>query len=75
MNTSLKLFYWFKVKNGNIGFMLSCYDAELSYDSSTDTFKARYGNPSNIMGEHVIAHTVILMIEHMHSSIVSLFSS
>ncbi|KAK3004304.1 hypothetical protein RJ639_018666 [Escallonia herrerae] len=31
-------------ENGNVGFMLSCYDAELSYDSNTDTFKARYSS-------------------------------
>uniref|UniRef100_A0A2N9J3P3 F-box domain-containing protein n=1 Tax=Fagus sylvatica TaxID=28930 RepID=A0A2N9J3P3_FAGSY len=29
-------------ENGHVGFMLSCYDAELSYDSRTDTFQARY---------------------------------
>lgn len=29
-------------ENGNVGFMLSCYDAELSYDPRTDTFQARY---------------------------------
>ena len=29
-------------ENGHVGFMLSCYDAELSYDQHTDTFKARY---------------------------------
>lgn len=29
-------------ENGHVGFMLSCYDAELSYDPSTDTFQARY---------------------------------
>ncbi|KAG5552628.1 hypothetical protein RHGRI_010649 [Rhododendron griersonianum] len=39
--------FWFPAQvynreNGNVGFMLSCYDAELSYDSSADTFKARY---------------------------------
>ncbi|KAK4786430.1 hypothetical protein SAY86_003119 [Trapa natans] len=27
---------------GHVGFMLSCYDAQLSYDSQTDTFQARY---------------------------------
>ncbi|XP_027174983.1 F-box protein At2g26850-like [Coffea eugenioides] len=32
-------------ENGQVGFMLSCYDAELSYDSSTDTFIARYSAP------------------------------
>lgn len=30
------------LQNGNVGFMLSCYDAQLSYDSGTDTFQARY---------------------------------
>jgi hypothetical protein len=29
-------------ENGHVGFMLSCYDAEVSYDSQTDTFQARY---------------------------------
>ncbi|KAJ7960521.1 F-box protein family [Quillaja saponaria] len=29
-------------ENGQVGFMLSCYDAELSYDPCTDTFQARY---------------------------------
>ncbi|PON59573.1 F-box domain containing protein [Trema orientale] len=29
-------------ENGHIGFMLSCYDAQLSYDPHTDTFQARY---------------------------------
>ena len=31
------------MQNGHVGFMLSCYDAQLCYDSSTDTFEARYG--------------------------------
>lgn len=39
--------FWFPAQvynreNGNVGFMLSCYDADLCYDSTTDTFKARY---------------------------------
>ncbi|XP_077241578.1 F-box protein At2g32560-like [Tasmannia lanceolata] len=29
-------------EHGHVGFMLSCYDAELSYDWRTDTFNARY---------------------------------
>ncbi|KAF3453167.1 hypothetical protein FNV43_RR03604 [Rhamnella rubrinervis] len=29
-------------ENGHVGFMLSCYDAEISYDPRTDTFQARY---------------------------------
>ncbi|KAH9790280.1 F-box protein [Citrus sinensis] len=39
--------FWFPAQvynreNGHVGFILSCYDAELSYDQSTDTFQARY---------------------------------
>ncbi|KAE8728920.1 F-box protein [Hibiscus syriacus] len=39
--------FWFPAQvynreNGHAGFMLSCYDANLSYDSKTDTFQARY---------------------------------
>ncbi|XP_020210592.1 F-box protein At2g26850 [Cajanus cajan] len=39
--------FWFPAQvynreNGHVGFMLSCYDAELSYDPHTDTFQARY---------------------------------
>ncbi|KAG2674662.1 hypothetical protein I3760_13G147600 [Carya illinoinensis] len=39
--------FWFPAQvynreNGNVGFMLSCYDAEVSYDCRTDTFQARY---------------------------------
>lgn len=39
--------FWFPAQvynreNGHVGFMLSCYDAELSYDVRTDTFLARY---------------------------------
>ncbi|XP_021772208.1 F-box protein At2g32560-like isoform X2 [Chenopodium quinoa] len=39
--------FWFPAQvynreNGHFGFMLSCYDAELSYDPQTDTFQARY---------------------------------
>lgn len=39
--------FWFPAQvynreNGHVGFMLSCYDAELSYDSGTNTFEARY---------------------------------
>lgn len=39
--------FWFPAQvfnreNGHVGFMLSCYDAELSYDSRTNTFQARY---------------------------------
>lgn len=39
--------FWFPAQvynreNGHVGFVLSCYDAELSYDPHTDTFQARY---------------------------------
>ncbi|XP_065878538.1 F-box protein At2g26850 [Euphorbia lathyris] len=39
--------FWFPAQvynreNGHVGFMLSCYDAELSYEPKTDTFQARY---------------------------------
>ncbi|KAL9993757.1 putative F-box domain-containing protein [Helianthus debilis subsp. tardiflorus] len=39
--------FWFPAQvfnreNGHVGFMLSCYDADLCYDSHTDTFQARY---------------------------------
>ncbi|GAB4855961.1 hypothetical protein Ancab_024600 [Ancistrocladus abbreviatus] len=39
--------FWFPAQvynreNGQVGFMLSCYDAELSHDPQTDTFQARY---------------------------------
>ncbi|KAG7018144.1 F-box protein, partial [Cucurbita argyrosperma subsp. argyrosperma] len=32
----------FNRESGHAGFMLSCYDAQISYDSQTDMFKARY---------------------------------
>lgn len=39
--------FWFPAQvynreHGHVGFMLSCYDAKLSYDKQTDTFHARY---------------------------------
>ncbi|CAN1236265.1 F-box protein At2g32560 [Linum grandiflorum] len=39
--------FWFPAQvynreNGHVGFLLSCYDADLSYDPRTDTFQARY---------------------------------
>ncbi|MCO5614412.1 hypothetical protein L7F22_068693 [Adiantum nelumboides] len=39
--------FWFPAQvfnreSGHVGFLLSCYDAELCYDRQTDTFKARY---------------------------------
>ncbi|XP_023640600.1 F-box protein At2g26850 isoform X2 [Capsella rubella] len=39
--------FWFPAQvynreNGHVGFMLSCYDAELCYDTHTNAFQARY---------------------------------
>uniref|UniRef100_A0A7N0VKF7 F-box domain-containing protein n=1 Tax=Kalanchoe fedtschenkoi TaxID=63787 RepID=A0A7N0VKF7_KALFE len=39
--------FWFPAQvynreNGHAGFMLSCYDAKVRYESTTDTFHARY---------------------------------
>ncbi|CAH2058566.1 unnamed protein product [Thlaspi arvense] len=39
--------FWFPAQvynreNGHVGFMMSCYDAKIRYDSKTDTFQARY---------------------------------
>ncbi|KAI3707707.1 hypothetical protein L6452_26336 [Arctium lappa] len=39
--------FWFPAQvfnreNGHVGFVMSCYDAKLCYDSHTDTFEARY---------------------------------
>lgn len=39
--------FWFPAQvynreHGHVGFVMSCYDAELSYDCHTDTFQARY---------------------------------
>ncbi|OEL26357.1 F-box protein [Dichanthelium oligosanthes] len=39
--------FWFPAQvynreHGHVGFMMSCYDAELSYDFHTDAFRARY---------------------------------
>lgn len=40
--------FWFpaqvynREQSAHVGFLLSCYDAELSYDSHSDTFHARY---------------------------------
>lgn len=32
----------FNRENGHVGFIMSCYDAELTYNCHTDTFEARY---------------------------------
>ncbi|XP_057776240.1 F-box protein At2g32560-like isoform X2 [Salvia miltiorrhiza] len=41
--------FWFPAQvfnreNGHVGFMLSCYDTQLSYGSISDNFVARYKN-------------------------------
>ncbi|KAJ3676566.1 hypothetical protein LUZ60_003978 [Juncus effusus] len=53
--------FWFPAQvynreHGHVGFMLSCYDAEVSYDSHTDTFNARYpphGRRTVVLEENV----------------------
>ncbi|KAG6414432.1 hypothetical protein SASPL_127154 [Salvia splendens] len=46
--------FWFPAQNGHVGFMLSCYDAQLSYDSATDNFVARYKAQGRCMIEEGI---------------------
>lgn len=41
-------------ENGHFGFLLSCYDAKISYDSSTDTFRARFSAHGRPMVEENI---------------------
>ncbi|GMN57715.1 hypothetical protein TIFTF001_026818 [Ficus carica] len=40
--------FWFPAQSGYTGVMLLCYDAQVSYDYRTDTFRARY--PSQVWG-------------------------
>ncbi|KAE8733959.1 F-box protein [Hibiscus syriacus] len=52
--------FWFPAQvynreNGHAGFLLSCYDAKLSYDSKTDTFQARYSPYGRRMTEENIS--------------------
>ncbi|CAI9099582.1 OLC1v1036428C1 [Oldenlandia corymbosa var. corymbosa] len=51
--------FWFPAQvynreNGHVGFILSCYDAELNYDSSTNTFAARY----SVLGRRTIEDNI-----------------
>ncbi|KAL1813472.1 hypothetical protein ACET3Z_023537 [Daucus carota] len=51
--------YWFpgqvvNRENGNVGFMLSCYDAELSYDCRSNNFRARFAAQGRATMEHDI---------------------
>ncbi|XP_073151202.1 F-box protein At2g26850-like isoform X2 [Henckelia pumila] len=51
--------FWFPAQvfnreNGHIGFVLSCYDAKLSYDSTSDNFVARYPSRGKSMIEEDI---------------------
>ncbi|XAR68403.1 hypothetical protein NMG60_11003505 [Bertholletia excelsa] len=61
-------------ENGHIGFMLSCYDAEISYDSSTDTFRARYSThgrqtiEENIVWDRIRAPVVDTPAYVLHAS-------
>ncbi|XP_074354328.1 F-box protein At2g26850-like [Apium graveolens] len=41
-------------ENGNVGFMLSCYDAELCYDHRSNNFRARYSAQGRATMEHDI---------------------
>lgn len=50
--------FWFPAQvynreNGHDGFMLSCYDAELSYNAKTDTFQARYSPNGRTIEENI----------------------
>ncbi|GAB4851761.1 hypothetical protein Ancab_031162 [Ancistrocladus abbreviatus] len=51
--------FWFPAQvynreNGHAGFMMSCYDAELCYNSTTNTFQARYSpHGRHIMEENI----------------------
>jgi hypothetical protein len=52
--------FWFPAQvynreNGHAGFMLSCYDAHLCYDSRTNTFQARYSPHGTRMMEENIS--------------------
>ncbi|KAK1427041.1 hypothetical protein QVD17_15723 [Tagetes erecta] len=62
-------------ENGNIGFLLSCYDAKVTYDSHTDSFKARYassqGRPTieeNIKWERLRSPAVDTLPYDLHVS-------
>ncbi|KAG6503504.1 hypothetical protein ZIOFF_035819 [Zingiber officinale] len=37
------------LQHGHLGFMLSCYDAEVSYDGRTDTFPARHKEEEELL--------------------------
>ncbi|KAA8517942.1 hypothetical protein F0562_015416 [Nyssa sinensis] len=61
-------------ENGYVGFMLSSYDAEVSYDSCTDTFRARYSphwqqtTEENIVWNRLRARTVDTLPHVLHVS-------
>ncbi|KAK6925524.1 F-box domain [Dillenia turbinata] len=65
-------------EHGHVGFLLSCYDAELSYDPLTNTFRARYpphgkrpvAFENSIPWERVRAHPMNTSPEphHLHIS-------
>ncbi|GAB2246163.1 hypothetical protein Droror1_Dr00001656 [Drosera rotundifolia] len=73
--------FWFPAQvfnreNGHIGFLLSCYDAELSYDPQTDTFQARYpphgkramAIETGVQWERIRAPPVETSAHHLHIS-------
>ncbi|KAE8683687.1 F-box protein [Hibiscus syriacus] len=73
--------FWFPAQvynreNGHVGFMLSCYDAELSYDQRTDTFQARYPShgrravaiENNVPWERLRAPPIDASLHNLHIS-------
>ncbi|KAG6504374.1 hypothetical protein ZIOFF_036706 [Zingiber officinale] len=53
------------LQHGHLGFMLSCYDAEVSYDGRTDTFLARY--PPHGRRTVVIEESLFKLVPLLHS--------
>ncbi|RAL45903.1 hypothetical protein DM860_006057 [Cuscuta australis] len=73
--------FWFPAQvynreNGHVGFMMSCYDAEISYDPKTDTFQARYpphgrmavAVESGVAWERIRAPPIDTSPHHLHIS-------
>ena len=74
--------FWFPAQvfnreNGHVGFVMSCYDATLRYDSYTDTFEARYpphgsravANESEVTWDRVRAAPVDASPHDLHKSV------
>ncbi|XP_057765827.1 F-box protein At2g32560-like isoform X2 [Salvia miltiorrhiza] len=63
--------FWFPAQvfnreNGHVGFMLSCYDAQLSYGSTSDNFVARYKNLiyKNLLSKSIYIHLLCTLAVH-----------